>query len=99
MAWTHEMRPGLCILSTFAGGGYALESGTSMATPYVAGTVTLCIASGPCGGLTPAQIIQKIVGDAAAYNQANSGYGFTGDPQHSPDPNRYYGYLIRAGSY
>lgn len=43
--------------------------------------------------------MQKIVADAAAYNQANPTYGFLGDPLHSPDPGKYYGYLIRAGLY
>jgi hypothetical protein len=49
--------------------------------------------------VTSAQIIQKIVGDAAAYTQAHNGYGYAGDPLHRPDPNKYYGYLIRAGLY
>jgi hypothetical protein len=26
-------------------------------------------------------------------------YGFTGDPLHNPDPNKYYGHLIRAALY
>jgi hypothetical protein len=91
---------GVCILSTYLGGGYELLSGTSQATPAVAGTVALCIASGPCAGLTPAQVIQKIVSDAASYNTArrNSGYGFQGDPLR-PIAGKYYGYLIRAGLY
>ena len=96
--------PGVCLLSTIPLGlpgfeGYARGDGTSFATPHVAGTVALCIASGPCAGLTPAQIVEKIVADAAAYNQANPSYGFTGDPLHSPNPGRFYGYLIRAGLY
>jgi hypothetical protein len=66
----------------------------------VAGTVALCIASGPCGGLTPRQIIQKIVADAVAFNTAkkNFGYGFQGDPLR-PVSGKYYGYLIRAAQY
>jgi subtilisin family serine protease len=91
--------PGVCIGSTLLGGGYGGGSGTSFAAPAVAGTVALCIASGPCAGLTPAQIVAKMVGDASAYNQENPGYGFTGDPLHSPDPNKYYGYLVRAALY
>ncbi len=91
--------PGDCLGTTYPGGLYNLGTGTSFASPVVAGTVALCIASGPCAGLTPAQIRQKIVADAAAYNTANPGYGFSGDPLHSPDPNRYYGYLIDAGLY
>jgi subtilisin len=91
--------PGVCILSTTLGGTYGGGSGTSFAAPAVAGAVALCIVSGPCAGLTPAQIIQKIVSDAATYNIANPSYGFTGDPLHNPDSNKYYGYLIRAGLY
>ena len=71
---------------------------TSYATPLVAGAVVLCIYSGPCKGLTPRQVIERIVADAAAYNQANPGYGFLGDPLR-PITGKYYGYLIRAGLY
>jgi len=92
--------PGVCIGSTYAGGLYAASSGTSFASPLVAGTVALCIASGPCAGLTPRQIIQKIVADASAYNSTkkNSGYGFEGDPLR-PISGKYYGYLVRAALY
>jgi subtilisin family serine protease len=92
--------PGVCIGSTYPGGLYAISSGTSFATPLVSGTVALCIAAGRCAGLTPRQIIQTIVGDAAAHNTAkkNAGYGFQGDPLR-PIAGKYYGYLIRAGLY
>jgi subtilisin len=90
--------PGVCIGSTFIDGQFALGSGTSFAAPLVAGSVALCIHSGPCAGLTPAQIIHKIVADAAAYNEANPGYGFQGDPLR-PIATEYYGYLIRAALY
>jgi subtilisin len=89
--------PGLCVLSTVPG-GYDLISGTSQAAPHVSGTVALCIASGSCAGLGPAQIVRKIIGDAATYNTANPNYGFAGDPLH-PISGKYYGYLIRAGLY
>ena len=79
-------------------GGYDVFSGTSQASPHVAGTVALCIASGACVGLTPAQIIQKIVSDAGAYNTAHTSYGFVGDPIR-PEPAKYYGFLIRAAAY
>jgi subtilisin len=90
--------PGVCISSTSPGGQYGIGSGTSFAAPHVAGTVALCIWSGPCAGLTPQQITEKIVADAAAYNTANPGYGFEGDPLR-PESGKYYGYLIRAAQY
>jgi subtilisin len=90
--------PGVCINSTWKGSTYSLQSGTSMAAPTASGTAELCIAAGACSG-TPAETIQKLVGDAAAYNAANPAFGYTGDPQHSPVSGRYYGYLLRAGAY
>jgi subtilisin family serine protease len=98
--------PGVCIRSSWPADllpdllPYNSISGTSMATPHAAGVVALCIASGACAGLTPPQIVEKIVADAAAYNTAkkNSGYGFQGDPLR-PVSGKYYGYLIRASLY
>jgi subtilisin len=90
--------PGVCVISDRLGGQLAVGSGTSFASPLVAGVAALCIASGPCAGLTPPQIIQKLVSDAAAYNTANPGYGFAGDPLR-PQAGKYYGYLVRAALY
>lgn len=90
--------PGVCMTSTYPGSLYAFSSGTSFATPVVAGTVALCIAYGPCAGLTPPQIIEKIVADATAYNTANPDYGYVGDPLRPLD-GRYYGYLVYPGMY
>jgi subtilisin family serine protease len=73
--------PGVCVPSSYFDGGNGHASGTSFASPLVAGTVALCIYSGPCTGLTPAQIVTKIVADAASYtSKKNSATDFHGDP-------------------
>ncbi len=87
--------PGVCILSTWNDGGVRTISGTSMASPHVAGTVALCIGSGACAGLSPSQIMARLRNDAAAQPAS---YGFTDDP-NSPNGDRYYGYLVYAGGY
>ncbi len=86
--------PGVCILSTWKDGGFNTISGTSMASPHVAGTVALCLSTATCGG-TPSAIIAKLRTDAAARPAT---YGFTDDP-NSPNGTRYYGHLVYAGGY
>jgi subtilisin family serine protease len=89
--------PGTCINSTWMLGGYNTISGTSMASPHVAGTAALCISTGACTG-TPAQIVSKLRADAQAYTTGTPGYGFAGDPTQ-PVSGKYFGYLVRAGGY
>ncbi|MGH9041649.1 MAG: S8 family serine peptidase [Acidimicrobiia bacterium] len=87
--------PGVCVYSTWNDGGYESISGTSMASPHVAGLVARCIDAGPCSGMSPAEIIQKIRADAAA-RPAES--GFFGDTKE-PLEGRYYGDLIDGSAY
>jgi subtilisin family serine protease len=95
--------PGTCVTSTRLGGGTEAMSGTSMAAPHIAGATALCIgegtASGPCAGLTPANVVQKMRSAAQAHNTAtgNSGYGFAGDPLR-PFSGVYFGYLANAAA-
>ncbi|MDQ1515200.1 MAG: hypothetical protein QOE80_1030, partial [Actinomycetota bacterium] len=70
-------------------------SGTSMASPHVAGLVARCIDAGPCSGMTPAQIIAKLRADAAA---RPADQGFAGDT-HRPVDGKYYGNLADDTGY
>jgi subtilisin family serine protease len=79
--------PGVDILSTYKGNGYAVDSGTSMATPYVAGAAALFKAQFPKD--TPSKIKSNLelsgsspqtICDGGAH-----GY-FTGDNDGLPEP-------------
>lgn len=69
--------PGVNILSTWKGGGYKIISGTSMATPHVAGAAALYIFNNQ--GLAPSEV-------KAALVSAGEIGGFTGDPDTFKEP-------------
>jgi len=85
--------PGVCNRSTYPGNSYASSTGTSIASPLVAGTVALYKARHP--GATPARVIKQIRVQA---REEPASYGFDGDPR-SPLRSRYYGYLAYAGDF
>ena len=64
-SWVKVAAPGVGILSTYVGGGYASMNGTSMATPHVAGLAALLRSQSP--GLTNSQLSSIITGNVDAY--------------------------------
>ena len=87
--------PGVCITSTWNDGKFKAISGTSMASPHVAGLVARCIDAGPCAGMSPAQVIAKLKADAAA---RPADQGFLGDT-HRPIDGKFYGDLALDRGY
>lgn len=61
--------PGVLIESTWKGGGYKIISGTSMASPHVAGAAALYIANHP--GLSPQDVTNALI-SAGSYAWNNS---------------------------
>ena len=77
--------PGVSILSTWLGGGYATLSGTSMAAPHVAGSAALYIAGHPGASWLAVRDALKALGE-------NLGFGHSDPSGLHPEP------VVRADS-
>ena len=84
--------PGVFVYSTWIGGTHKTSSGTSMATPHVAGVTALMAAAAP--GLTPAQAMANLLatgecpdGTVAGADGSCAGQGtWPDDPDGIPEP-------------
>lgn len=84
--------PGVCITSTWPGGGTRTISGTSMATPHATAAVALCISEGRCGR-DPERVIRTVMAEAERH--ATGANGYEGD--HDMRSERRYGSLVWVG--
>ncbi len=90
--------PGVSILSTWKGGGYNTISGTSMATPHVAGAAALYIQTHP--GSTPAQVRAALLATAEPGDvNWNSECGASATPFSHASGVRTYGPVLRTDSF
>jgi subtilisin family serine protease len=87
--------PGVQIWSTYRYGGYNTLSGTSMASPHVAGAAALYKADNPSA--SPATVKTALINSATPQNsscdttQNNGRGGFNGDPDSFHEPLVYVG--------
>ncbi|NJD27505.1 MAG: hypothetical protein FIA92_04340, partial [Chloroflexi bacterium] len=90
--------PGTNIYSSWVGGGYRSESGTSMAAPHVAGVAALVKAARPAMTPTDIEDLLKATGECAngAFADADGSDSCAGKGTRGNDPDGYGEPLVNA---
>jgi subtilisin family serine protease len=70
--WISLAAPGVSVVGPVPGGGFGRASGTSFATPYVAGVAALIKAR--CPGIGNAELRARLLGTSVPINGVNPGY-------------------------
>jgi subtilisin family serine protease len=92
--------PGDSIYSTYRNSSYTTMSGTSMASPHVAGVAALCKVANP--GYSPAQVKSSVIRSAPSVYLGTSTAGVYGRSPWSAisgDRDGFYEPLVNAGAY
>jgi subtilisin len=78
--------PGVNVNSTWLGSGYHVGTGTSMASPHVAGTAALVIASGITSNVEVRRILRDTADDLGVTGKDNQfGYGLVDADEAAPE--------------
>jgi subtilisin family serine protease len=87
--------PGTCVLSTYPGDKFAIEQGTSMAAPHVAGAVLDCLAAHRAHG-SPASVVAAVRAEALRTTKTRGYDGGPDEPRFDATAHRYryYGAML-----
>jgi len=95
--------PGWDIISTVPltidPSGVGRKSGTSQASPFVAGVVLNCYLYGSCSSASGTEMSTVVTASVSHYTEHGSMYGYQGDPLTAANAQKYYGYMATGAKW